>query len=68
MACPPVGHLALALGKAQGHSDRGCFTQCTMRVFLDIDIGDRETYDREVAAHKVTADYLESVGSQVRTD
>ena len=36
-----------------------------MRVFLDIDIGDRETYDRKVAAHKITADYLTSVGSQV---
>ncbi|CAL5223217.1 g5694 [Coccomyxa viridis] len=35
-----------------------------MRVFLDIDIGDREAYDREGAAHKVTADYLTSVGSQ----
>ena len=47
------------------HSARRCSHQCTMRVFLDIDIGDREACDRELAANKATADYLASVGSQV---
>jgi hypothetical protein len=37
----------------------------TMKVFLDIDIGDREAYRRDLAAYRVTADFLEQVGSQV---
>ena len=36
-----------------------------MKVFLDIDIGNREAYDRDLHAHRVTADYLRDVGSQV---
>ena len=36
-----------------------------MKVFLDIDIGNREAYDRELHAYRVTADYLRDVGSQV---
>lgn len=37
----------------------------TMKVFLDIDIGDREAYSRDLAAYRVTAEFLEQVGSQV---
>ena len=36
-----------------------------MKVFLDIEIGDRGAYDRELNAYRVTADYLRLLGSQV---
>ena len=36
-----------------------------MKVFLDIDIGNREAYDRDLHDHRVTAEYLRDVGSQV---
>ncbi|CAK0784765.1 hypothetical protein CVIRNUC_007969 [Coccomyxa viridis] len=35
-----------------------------MKAFLDIDIGNREAYDRDLHDHRVTAEYLRDVGSQ----
>lgn len=36
-----------------------------MKVFLDIDIGDREAYARDLAAYQTTAEFSRLVGSQV---
>ena len=36
-----------------------------MNLFLDIEIGNREAYDRDLHAYRVTADYLRHVGYQV---
>ncbi len=56
-----LGHRHIAIDR--------CITSviCTMKVFLDIDIGDRDEYNKVAAAHEVTAEYLALVGSQVMT-
>lgn len=63
------GHLAQFVGTKLLPSFRGILAHSashyTMKVFLDIDIGDREAYRRDLAAYRVTAEFLEQVGSQV---
>ena len=67
--CPMQGHLAQVVGTKLVLFSHGILApsayQYTMKVFLDIDIGDREAYSRDLAAYRVTAEFLEQVGSQV---
>ena len=63
------GHLAQVVGTKLLPFSRGIQAHkkhhYTMKVFLDIEIGDREAYSRDLAAYRVTAEFLEQVGSQV---